>query len=87
MRDSLEHNDMPAVQSHLEWEQRVRTRAHELWLARKRSGAADEGSALDDWLQAEREVLGEDGHHSAQSRGATVGNAGKPDPIEQLGEA
>jgi hypothetical protein len=35
------------------FEARVRRRAHEIWLRR---GGSSPGSALDDWLQAEREV-------------------------------
>ena len=34
-------------------EERIRNRAHELYIER----GAQPGSALDDWLQAEREIL------------------------------
>ena len=36
-------------------EQQIRKRAHEIWLQR----GDDSGSALDDWLTAEREILGQ----------------------------
>jgi hypothetical protein len=52
-------------------------RAHEIWLSRK--GKDGEDTSLQDWLDAEREVLGADPHSSAQNRGTTVGSARTPD--------
>jgi hypothetical protein len=73
-------NDDVTAESHLALEERIRKRAHEIWQSRKRHGAED--TALKDWLEAEREVLGRDAHSSAQNRGATVGSAYKPDAAE-----
>jgi len=85
MRDS----DHLVAQSHLELEQRIRERAHQIWLSRTQAGAQQGDFALDDWLQAEREVLGDDPKNPALSRSSTVGDAHTPDfsRIEQLGEA
>ena len=44
----------PVAERHLETEEHIRQRAHEIWEAR---GGAP-GNELDDWLQAEREILG-----------------------------
>lgn len=70
-------SDFLSAQSHLELEERVRKRAHEIWEARQVNNV--EGSALDDWLAAEREVLGADPHQPAQDRGTVVGSARRPD--------
>ena len=70
-------NDRTIAQSHIELEERIRSRAHEIWLMRA-NREDDDRTALDDWLQAEREVLGEDSHQPAQDRGATVGSARRP---------
>ena len=75
-------NDASTSQSHLTLEDRIRARAHEIWLSRKRDDGED--TSLQDWLDAEREVLGRDAHSSAQSRGTTVGSARTPDA--RLGE-
>ncbi len=63
------------AKSHLELEERIRRRAYEIYLSRGESG-----SELEDWLQAEREVLGES-RQPAQDRGTTVGDAHKPDRV------
>jgi hypothetical protein len=79
-------SDAPIVQSHLELEEKIRKRAKEIWQShRDRNG----DTALDDWLEAEREVLGKDPHQPAQDRGTVVGPGYPPDPgrIEELGEA
>jgi hypothetical protein len=80
-------SDQLSAQSHIELEERIRTRAHEIWLSHRDGGRQD--TALDDWLQAEREVLGENPHQPAQDRGTTVGSAARPDMsrVEELGEA
>lgn len=77
-------SDRLAAQSHLELDRRIRERAHQIWLSR---GGQEDGpdKHLEDWLQAEREVLGDSPKNSAMSRGATIGNAHKPD-AEQMEE-
>ena len=44
----------PSIETEVEG--RIRQRAHEIYL--QRSGT--DGSAMEDWLQAEREILGEE---------------------------
>lgn len=63
------------ARSHLELEGQVRRRAYEIYLSRETPG-----SELDDWLQAEREILGE-AKQPAQDRGTTVGDAHSPERI------
>jgi len=64
-----------AAESHISLEERIRQRAHEIWLSRRRSDGEDTSQL--DWLEAEHEVLGSNGHNSsAQDRGTTVGPAG-----------
>jgi len=79
--------DSPIAESHIELEERIRRRAHEIWLSEKDRDRSE--SALDDWLRAEREVLGYDPHQPPQDRGTTVGDAHRPDMsrIEGYGEA
>jgi hypothetical protein len=69
------------AQSHLELEERIRQRAYELYQQRG-------GNELDNWLEAEREVLGKS-RQPAQDRGTTVGDARKPSRAltESLGSA
>ena len=71
------------VRSHLDLEERIRRRAHEIYRSHGKSG-----TELDDWLAAEREILGASGAET-QGRATTVGKAGRPDhyAIEELGEA
>ena len=78
-------SDEVVVKSHLEAEERIRRRAYEIYEAR---GGAP-GAELDDWLQAEREILGGGTDAAAQGRATTVGSAARPDhySIEGLGEA
>lgn len=82
----MTQTDLLVVQSHLALEERIRQRAHQIWQSHpNRSG---EDTALDDWLAAEREVLGDDPHQPAQDRGTIVGDAhSHPSRIEELGEA
>ncbi len=68
----MEDRDRPVVESHLTLDERIRRRAHEIW--EKRGG--DGGSELEDWLQAEREVMGGDERQPAQDRATVVGPAG-----------
>jgi hypothetical protein len=77
----MTQDDSINAESHLTLENRIRARAHEIWLSRKEG--REEDRPLDDWLQAEREVLGEDPHQPAQDRGTIVGPAHRPDIIEQ----
>ncbi len=72
------------VESHLELEKRIRARAHEIYLAR---GGAP-GFELDDWLQAEREIMGNEPRNTAQDRATVVGSAAKPsrELTDELGE-
>jgi hypothetical protein len=68
--------------SHLDAQERIRQRAEEIFRNRPT------GSELEDWLQAEREVLGGDTPEETQKRANTVGSAGRPTRnIEELGEA
>ena len=46
----------PPIASADSVEDRIRERAHELWLLR----GNEPGSSLDDWLQAEHEIIAED---------------------------
>lgn len=46
----------PPVTSADSLEDRIRERAHELWLLR----GNEPGSPLEDWLHAEREIIAED---------------------------
>ena len=77
-------SDELAVQSHIDEEERIRKRAHEIWLSHKHENGED--TALEDWLQAEREILGGDSDAAAQNRATVVGDAHTPDRIEGLGE-
>ena len=84
----MPENDHAIARSHIDLEQRIRERAHQIWMARTH-GHGSEGGALQDWLQAEQEVLADNDSTDAQNRATTVGNADAPDMsrIEELGEA
>jgi hypothetical protein len=77
-------SDHDVAKSHLELEQRIRERAYEIYLAR---GGAP-GKELEDWLQAEHEVVGGSTPSDTINRATTVGYAGRPDfsRIGELGE-
>jgi hypothetical protein len=83
----MSENDHAVAESHIDLYERVRRRAHEIYLARQRSGR--EGTDLDDWLAAEADVLGANPKDPAQNRANTVGDAHAPDlkRIEGYGEA
>jgi Protein of unknown function (DUF2934) len=66
--------DTAIAESHLTLDARIRRRAYEVYL--RRAGRA--GSDLEDWLEAEREVLGESAHDSAENRATVIGHAGRP---------
>ena len=70
---SAETDARQAAESHLELEETIRRRAHELYWQR----GGDAGSDLEDWLRAEREVLGGDPER-AQDKGSVVGSAKTP---------
>jgi hypothetical protein len=72
---AAKNDDLELAESHLELERRVSARAHQIYL--ERTGRGREGSALDDWLQAEREVLGK-AAQPAQDRGTVIGSAKAP---------
>jgi hypothetical protein len=57
-------------QSQLEQEERIRQRAYEIYRERG-------GTELENWLEAEQEVLGKS-QQPAQDRGSTVGAAARP---------
>jgi hypothetical protein len=69
--------DAPIAESHLLLEERIRRRAFEIY--QRRGG--QQGSDLDDWLQAEKEILGESAKDSAESRATVIGHAGRPDVV------
>jgi len=71
-----DRDDRAIAQSHLELNRRIQRRAHELYLARR----GRPGSELEDWLEAEREILG-DAKQPAQDRATVVGSAKKPDIV------
>jgi hypothetical protein len=68
------HIDDAIAESHLMLEERIRQRAHQLYLARGERPGHD----LDDWLQAERELLGESPKDSAENRATVIGSAARP---------
>jgi hypothetical protein len=80
-------NDGLIAQSHLNFHEKVRERAHQIWLSHP--DRRDQDTALQDWLQAEQEVLNADSYGTAQNRGSIVGSARVPDrnEFEELGEA
>jgi hypothetical protein len=82
----MPESDQLIAQSHLRLEEHVRRRAHQIWRSHGKGTTKD--TALDDWLQAENEVLGRDPHQPAQDRGTVVGDAHTPDMtrMEGLGE-
>jgi len=71
---SADHVDDAIAESHLTLEKRIRRRAHQLYLARGEKPGHD----LDDWLQAEREILGESPKDSAENRATVIGSAASP---------
>src|SRR5688500_13700242 len=74
-----EKDDRVIAQSHLDLDARIRARAEEIY-----RGHGREGSELEDWLQAEREILGA-GKQPAQARGSVVGPAKTPERTRAAG--
>ena len=62
------------AESHLEMEKRIQLRAHEIWKAR----GCQAGQELENWLEAEREIVGGGQKDSPQDRATVVGSAKKP---------
>ncbi len=60
-------------QNHLDMEDRIRRRAYELYLDR----GGEPGRELEDWLKAERELLGR-ARQPAQDRATVIGSARNP---------
>lgn len=61
----------PIAESHIDLDARIRRRAHEIW----ESHAHDNDTALEDWLQAEREIVGDSPQQPAQDRATVIGPA------------
>ena len=76
--------DREIARSHIDLDRRIRKRAHEIWQSRKHDSAGD--NALDDWLQAEKEILGGASPAQTQSRATVIGDAHGPGRIDELGE-
>jgi hypothetical protein len=74
----MSDTDLPAAKSHLDLEERIRLRAYEIWSARK--DRTEDSTPLDDWVEAEREVLGENSHQPAHTRTMSAGHAFDADP-------
>lgn len=70
---SAETDATLAAESHLDLDGRIRRRAHEIYLRRGGRG----GSELDDWLEAEREIVG-GSPERAQNRATVIGSAKRP---------
>ena len=66
--------DVEIAQSHLSLDERIRRRAFEIY----RQHPGQEDKSIDDWLEAEREILGEGHKDSAESRATVIGHAGRP---------
>jgi len=77
MTHSADHIDDEIAQSHLDLDERIRRRAHELYQAR----GGQDGNDTEDWLQAEREILGEQGRDTQEDRATVVGHAGRPNVV------
>jgi len=71
---SADHIDDAIAESHIALAERIRQRAHEIYLAR----GGEPGHDLDDWLQAEREILGEAHKDSVENRATVIGSAARP---------
>jgi hypothetical protein len=62
----------PSEDAQLRLKKRIEERAHELWVM----GGCTDGSALSDWLQAEREVAGQQSQPTAQENSLTSDRSG-----------
>lgn len=69
--------DAIVSKSHIDAEETIRRRAYEIYCERGRQP----GSEIEDWLRAEREVVGGSSRTDAQSRATVVGPANpRPGP-------
>ena len=68
----MSQSDTLAAQSHIALDDRIRQRAYQIWEAHGQNG---EETSLQDWLEAEREVLGNRSESDAQNRATVVGPA------------
>ena len=59
---ALEKSEENNTEATLPMEERIRRRAHGIWLER----GGQDGSHMDDWLQAEQEILGSEPEHTAE---------------------
>jgi hypothetical protein len=66
--------DVDIAESHITLEDRIRRRAYQIHLSHPDA----QHRALDDWLEAEREILGETPKDSAEDRATVVGSARRP---------
>lgn len=69
--------DAAIAQSHLELNRRIRERAYPIWTSHTGHEGGAKGApdtALEDWLKAEREVLGGANLAAAQNRETVVGD-------------
>ena len=71
---SADHIDDAIAESHITLDEKIRQRAHQLYLAR----GGEPGHDLDDWLQAECEILGASPKDSAENRATVIGSAASP---------
>ena len=71
---SVDHIDDAIAESHIALAERIRQRAHEIYLA----GNREPGRELDHWLQAEREILGDAHKDRAENRATVIGSAARP---------
>ena len=71
---SADHVDDAIAESHIMLVKRITQRAHEIYLQR----GGEPGHELDDWLQAEREILGESPKDRAENRATVIGSAASP---------
>ncbi len=76
----LDTETVLTAEGHLRLQEQIERRAHELW----RAGGCREGTAMSDWLRAEREVL-EQHSLAYQRRAATVPVAGRPRMVRRTG--
>ena len=59
---ALQKAETKNIESDAPVEERIRRRAHEIWLQR----GGQDGSDFDDWLQAEQEILGSQLEHTSE---------------------
>lgn len=70
----VDNIDAIVAESHLTLEDRIRRRAYEIHEHHAGQGHSD----VDDWLQAEREILGGENGDTTEDRATVIGHAGRP---------